>query len=225
MAKTERVLGVVIIAGLAACMGMMVLPNGPTLAQAGTPAPEETPASQPMPVAVSEAEGSDPLTESVVRGGSLRPANRVQSVGGLSLLRSHASVDSEGAVQVGEIIGSRTLQFVGSTPAYVADFDGDSELGEGDVSEFERVWADGDARADVNGDGVVDSMDFADFVAAYDGREQRGGTQTFRLRLINGDLGEGRVQLGNVVGGEGLTRVEVTGEFQVTLDHLTLPVR
>lgn len=217
MGTTERVLTVVIAAGLAGCLGLFAMNTGPREVRAaggvpaGNPGPE-TSSLESSGLAADEP-ASDPLTESVERSGvpvmlSGFPKNLTLEPGSFTTALRPADGEVERAA-VQEVLLSR-LVALSAEPAYIADFDGDQELNESDMGAFEEAWAQGDGKADVNGDGVVDASDFADFLTAFETQEKRAGNpDVIELRFRGeqeiqiGGGGGGTIQLHFVVGGGG----------------------
>lgn len=92
------------------------------------------------------------------------------------------------------------LHHVAQTPQWTADMDGDGQLNESDVTAFQELWDWADAGADFNQDGVVDPFDYADFVVAYDQRQQRPASITiFDASQFNTRLRMGEAKPGDVV--------------------------
>ena len=108
--------------------------------------------------APADADSSDPLTASVV---SFQPSMRIIPSGnstGIKLLTAQTAEGVPVAHELSEVLLSRMVTLSDNTPSFIADFDGDSELSDGDVDEFQRVWAEGDPKADLNGDGAIDAI-------------------------------------------------------------------
>ena len=230
MAKTERVLSVLIVAGFAACLGVLALPTGPKAILAAGSAPVETPAASPSPAgdevagAPADADSSDPLTASVV---SFQPSMRIIPSGnstGIKLLTAQTAEGVPVAHELSEVLLSRMVTLSDNTPSFIADFDGDSELSDGDVDEFQRVWAEGDPKADLNGDGAIDAMDYAAFINAFDARDQRPSTGNVIQLHFTVSGSEGGLILGGQTGGDGGASPAANGQFEITLrDVVNVP--
>lgn len=228
MAKTERVLGGVIVTGMAACIGLIVWPAGPTTANALAPLnhPVKTPVSSPAEV-VAVPETLDPLTESVVRGPARRTSGApiaFASLEGGADLRTSGNIIFGGeadavpvADDVSRVLLSR-LVVLDSEPKLVADFDGDSELSDGDTDQFQQLWESGDPKADMNGDGEIDATDFAAFVDAFNGQARTPGVESMiRLHFTTSD---GQLQSG---GGSGEVEIQLGSQVQFTFEGSTAP--
>lgn len=215
MATTERVLGGVIVTGIAACLGLIVWPAGPDSASAHAPAlvPVETPG---LPPAVASApEVLDPLTESVVGSFSAPGAARRVSLAGntgANVLTTTFSREPGGeaiADDLNQVLLSR-LKVVGSESTLVADFDGDAELSDSDTDQFQQLWEEGDPKADLNSDGEIDATDFAAFIDAYNGQSRTPGVENLiRLHFVN----DGRLESG---GGNGRFEVQLGVKLELS---------
>lgn len=216
MAKTERILGGVIITGIAACLGLIVWPAGPDSASAHTLAPVETTGSVP-----AQPEVLDPLTESVVGAhDAARPilgASRGVAFANASFVLDPASDGVPIASDVGEVIMGR-VKSIQLESRLVADFDGDAELSDADTDQFQQLWETGDPKADLNGDGEIDAVDFAAFVDAYNGQSRVAtGGRTFRLHFVTPTVTNG------AAGGNGEVEVQLGSQVEFTFETVATP--
>lgn len=222
MPSTERLVGGVIVVGILACLGLIVWPAGPRAALAAIPAPQPpatTGGSAPA------AETLDPLTESVVaapdapKAAPLKFSLSRPAAGALQPV-SFVSDEKSDPIPIPEdlsrVLASR-IHIVNMEPKLIADFDGDSALSDADTDEFQRLWETSDERADLNGDGIVDAADFAEFVDAFNGQTRHNFPSTIELRLKQADT-----EILTSGGGSGVIELNLGSQVEFTLDRVNI---
>lgn len=181
--STERVAGIVVVAGLALCIGAWLQPRSVNAGQDRALGEIDPPTAQPNIASSDPAEQSDP-TE-IPTGDGVEPARHL-SVNTPTLFSAATTFrrvgddadqhmffelpDSSGDGRLVQISGGRTIEITDEVieGMYAADFDGDGSLDDADMHDFADAFDQGDPRADLTGDGLVDSDDFFQFAENFE---------------------------------------------------------